>query len=357
MKARRVVQSAGPLAPMADEMQVRVAVVIAAFNEERHILQRVENLLQQSYPADRLTIYVGSDGSTDGTNALLQSIASARVLVSCFAANRGKSSVLNDLVAQTSEPLVIFTDANTEFAPLAVAELVRRFRESTVGCVCGELRLRQSSGDNQDSMFWRVEQFLKKSEAGLDALLGANGAIYAIRRELYTPLPGDTIVDDFIIAMRIKSTGWRLVYEPLAVAFEETPAGIDDEFKRRLRIGIGNYQALFRYPEFFWNNGIATKFSYFSHKVLRWLTPHLLLVALVCSALLSGNPVYRWLLGLQVCGYGLAALLYSTRRVIRLRGPVASIVYLLTLNAAFGVSFLIYLSGKGKGTWKRTARV
>src|SRR5262249_9421878 len=137
--------------------------------------------------------------------------------------------------------------------------------ESDAGAVCGELRLQSSAGDNQDALLWRIERTMKAAEGRMGGLLGANGAIYAIRSELYQPLPPDTIIDDFVIAMRIASRGFQLVYEPAARALEDTPDNIEDEFRRRVRIGIGNYQALFRFPQFLFRVRPIRALCYFSH--------------------------------------------------------------------------------------------
>jgi cellulose synthase/poly-beta-1,6-N-acetylglucosamine synthase-like glycosyltransferase len=154
-----------------------------------------------------------------------------------------------------------------------------------VGAVCGELNLFATTGANVDSTYWRMERSLKKAEARLGGLLGANGAIYAIRRELWKPLPADTICEDFVVAMGVAAQGLRVAYAEAALAHEETPEDIHDEYGRRVRIGIGNYQALFEHPEFLMRTGIATRFTYVSHKVLRWIAPHLVIVAMLASAL------------------------------------------------------------------------
>jgi len=335
----------------------QVVCIIAAYNEEQHIEARIRNLLAQHYPPDRLRIHVGSDGSGDGTARILQGLQSERVRAFVFEHNRGKASVLNDLVAAADAPILVMTDANTEFAADAVARLVRHFSDGRVGCVCGELRLLDSLGSNQDSLYWRLEQYLKRSEAHLGGLLGANGAIYALRRELYFPLRSDTIVDDFCIAMSIAADGHRLIYDPEALASEDTPDDIGDEYVRRVRIGIGNYQAMFRHPEYLFGAGWVTGFSYFSHKVLRWITPHLLVCALLASLLLAPRaPAYAALAALQIAIYALGAVLYPIRGSSGLPRVARLLVFFLALNWAFCVAYVRYLGGDYRGSWRRTAR-
>jgi cellulose synthase/poly-beta-1,6-N-acetylglucosamine synthase-like glycosyltransferase len=334
-----------------------VAVVLSAFNERSHIADRIANLESQDYPADKLRIYVGSDGSDDGTAEILEGLRSARVEVRISPRRRGKAAMLNELIASTREQVIVFSDANVTFDRAAVAKLVLALSDADVGAVCGELFLQSTGSENQDSVYWRVERFLKAAEGRLGALLGANGAIYAIRKELYEPLPEDTIIDDFVIAMRIASRGWRLAYEPAARAWEDTPPSIGDEFRRRVRIGMGNFQALFRYPEFVLRTSLPRAWAYFSHKVLRWFGPHLLVVNLLAAAWLATNSrSYAAIVALQVAGYAVVALCAWARSRFNVPRLLLGLVLFATLNAAFAVAFWKYLLGDLQGQWSRTER-
>jgi cellulose synthase/poly-beta-1,6-N-acetylglucosamine synthase-like glycosyltransferase len=309
-------------------------------------------VLALDYPPERLALYVGSDGSVDRTAAIAQAHAGSRVQVFPFAQRRGKASVLNDLVAAAREDIVVFTDANTEFASGALGALVRHFADPEVGAVSGDLRLHRPAGDNQDDRYWRVETAQKLGESRIGGLLGANGAIYAIRRELYRPLPADTIVDDFTIVMNVCMLGRRAIFEPEALAFEDTPPGIEQEFQRRVRIGIGNYQAFFRHPEYLLRAGLVRGFTYFSHKVVRWFTPHLLLAALLASVALARHAPYDKLLAVQSLGY--AALLCGmiVRRYVALPRVASIPLFLFALNVAFLVGFWRYVTGSFSGQWR-----
>lgn len=334
-----------------------VACIIAAYNEERHVAARIDNVIGQTYDPAKLTLYIGSDGSHDRTPELIAARQFERVQTFVFENNRGKASVLNDLVASSTGPILVFSDANAMFAPDAVERLVERFSDPTVGAVCGELRLLDAAGSNQDSAYWRFEQFLKRCEAKIGGLLGANGAIYALRREAYRPLAPDTIVDDFCTAMTAVADGWRLVYEPRAIVVEDTPDDISDEYHRRVRIGIGNYQAFFRHPEFLTQTNWATRFAYVSHKVLRWFTPHLLLIALAASAFAAlQSGLYLALFLVQVAVYLAAAVVWQRGLDAKLP-KIGRIVYqLLMLNVAFLVAFVRYVLGRYSGSWRTTAR-
>ena len=339
-----------------------VAIVISAYNEERHIVSRIENLLALDYPADRLRAYIGSDGSRDRTAELMRRFeGEVRIVALPFEQNRGKASVLNDLVSRTTEPIVVFSDANTYFERGALKKLVSRFDDPKVGGVTGELRLLgNAGGDNQDSLYWRIEQFLKFFEARIGALLGANGAIYAIRRALWQPIRPDTICDDFVIAMNVSAGGLRLVYEPKAWAEEDTPEEIGEEVKRRIRIGIGNFQALVRHPQYLTRTSAATAFAYVSHKVLRWTAPHLLLLALGASvALAAQTGSSGW--ALYALGQALAYLAawagwQMSSRGVKLPTLVKLAAFLFALNWAFLVASWRYATGRYAGSWGRTSR-
>ena len=335
-----------------------VAVVISAYNEERHIGPRIENLLALDYPADRLKILIGSDGSRDRTGEIMAGFNDPRLQACVFEQNRGKASVLNDLVSRTDAPIIAFSDANTYFERQALRRLVTHFADARVGAVSGELRLKGAAGDNQDSLYWRVEQFLKFFEARIGGLLGANGAIYAIRRELWQPLASDTICDDFCVAMSVAATGHRLVYEPAAWAEEDTPDAIGEEYKRRVRIGIGNFQALVRHPEYLSRTSAGTRFAYVSHKVLRWIAPHLLVLGLAASLWLAhASWGWRIFAGLQIVGYVGAAALYGvSSRGGQLPGLLRIPAFLFALNWAFLIASYRYATGRYSGSWRRTAR-
>lgn len=348
---RAITPGRPPAAPL------EVACIVSAFNEERHIAQRISNFLAQDVPGVRLKVYVGSDGSSDRTALIIASMASEQVVALNFDRNRGKASVLNDLVSASFEPVLIFSDANTMFEPGAIRALLAPMVDPTVGVTCGELRLLASQGDNQDSVYWRYEQYLKRTEARIGGLLGANGAIYAIRRQHVHPLPANWINDDFRIAMDAAVSGARLVYVPEAQAVEETPDHIHEEYRRRVRIGIGNFQAFFGRPEYLLRTNWATRFAYVSHKVLRWFTPHLMLLALVTSTWLATvSPLYLALAVLQWAAYALSALHQRIKPDAPLPKLAKLVVFFITLNWAFAVAYWRYVTGRYSGSWRSTQR-
>jgi len=335
-----------------------VEMVIAAYNEESCIRQRVENLLAQDYPASRLTISVGSDGSQDDTNAILSSISHPALNAQLFEHNRGKISVLNQLAGASNSQILVFSDANTLFDDDAIRQLVSVFADPQVGAVSGELKLLAAdNAENSDGLYWRYEQKLKQWESRFDANLGANGGIYAIRSALYPQLPTDTVVDDFAIVMDIARRGWKVVYQPLAIAREPVAGTIADERKRRIRIGVGNYQALTRS---LWAlnplRGMRS-FAFISHKLLRWFVPHLMLLALLSNLLLVGQPPYHWLMLAQMLFYLLVFITHLSMLRSRPVGKLLRIAhFFVAMNLSLLQGFIKFISGRVQGSWERTAR-
>lgn len=336
-----------------------ITVVIAAYNEEKCIAERINNLLDLDYPKDKLVFLIGSDGSTDKTNEILRQFDHPSLQIHCFEENRGKINVLNELVEQVSTPFCVFSDANTMFKKDALQYLVTHFESPKIGAVCGELHLVDPfSGDNKDSLYWNYEQVLKFHESRLNALLGANGAIYAIRTELYNPLPTDTIIDDFCIVMDIVRQGYVAVYAPEAQAIEEIAPDLAEESIRRVRIGAGNYQAMMRLSWLLNPLRGYRCFSYVSHKILRWFVPHFMVVALISNIVLAITMTqYRYLLILQVLFYIIALL---GLKISKGNNSIMKVVQLLTFFVSMNFSllrgFLKFLNKNLSATWESTTR-
>lgn len=333
-----------------------VDIIIAAYNEESCIKERIENALAQDYQGN-FQILVASDGSQDKTGMIIEAFADAKVRAYNFEVNRGKISVLNDLVAKSSANILVFTDANTDFNVNAVTVLVESFN-GNIGAVSGELILETEDGNqNLDGMYWRYEQFLKKCESELGSLLGANGAIYALKRELYLPLSTDTIVDDFCIVMNVKKQGYDVVYNDTAIAKEEVAPSLGDEVGRRIRIGIGNYKAFFANVWALSPTKGLLSWCYWSHKVLRWFAPHFMLIAFISNAFLVEKIIYLYLFIIQILFY--ATAWQGQKRINnnqKVNGIVAIISFFVSMNVALGQGFFRFCKGHKSGGWKRTAR-
>jgi len=315
----------------------RVSVLVSAYNEETAIGERIANLLSLDYPADRIEILVGSDGSTDRTCEIVRGYEKPGVRLLCFEQRRGKASVLNDLIARARNDIVVLTDANTFFRPDAVRELVKSLlRYSAGSVVVGRLDLTApSENGNLDGAYWRYETWIKTLESHFGSLLGANGAIYAFHRERYRPLPKEAIVDDFLIPMLMRQdSDARVYFVPEARAWERSPDEVKDEFYRHVRIGAGNFQALrwtwkLLLP---WKGTIAL--AYFSHKVLRWFGPWLMLAGFLTNLQLLHIPVFAVLFLGQVVLYEIAFGALLLHRIPIVGRAASAMRYFLILNIA-----------------------
>jgi cellulose synthase/poly-beta-1,6-N-acetylglucosamine synthase-like glycosyltransferase len=336
-----------------------VSLLIAAYNEEGVIEQRIQSALAMDYPKDKLEILIASDGSTDQTTALTRKYEGRGVRLLDYKTRRGKAAVLNASFPELTGQIVLLSDANTDIDPAAVRRLVRWFHWPEVGIVSGRLILTDpKTRRNVDGLYWKYETFLKRCDDRLGGLLGANGAIYAIRKELFSPLSESTILDDFVIPLQAKlKTGCLIVYDKTAVAREETSCNIMAEFHRRSRIGAGGFQSIAMLAPLLNPRHGWVAFTFFSHKVMRWMCPFFLVGALLSNIALCEFPLYRNLLVGQGCFYCLAALMAfmpAHSRVLRL---LRLTTMFTSMNAALLVGFVRWLRNAQQATWKRTERV
>lgn len=334
-----------------------VSLIIAAYKEEKVILSRLLNATLLDYPSDKLEVLVGVDGTEDCTGDLVREFQDSRVRLIQYPVRRGKASVLNDTVPQARGEIIVFSDANTMTQPNSIRQLIRHFADERVGAVCGKLELIDpSSGQNVDGIYWKYENFLKGCEGRINGLLGVNGGIYALRKELYDPIPTNAIVDDFLIGMRVHLRRRKLVYDPTAIALEETPDTIGQEFHRRSRIGAGGFQSL----QWLWpllnplRGWIA--FTFWSHKVMRWLCPVFMIGALVANLALLMQPLYFTLLIAQLAFYAIAVVGLGWLTGNRLPRSLRLPAMFVSMNAALLVGLWRSIRGIRGGTWKRTER-
>jgi cellulose synthase/poly-beta-1,6-N-acetylglucosamine synthase-like glycosyltransferase len=331
-----------------------VSILVSVFNEEKHIRQRVENLLTLDYPAHRVEILIGSDGSTDATNEIVSQFHDPRVKLHAFSPRAGKPSVLNRLVPLANGELLVFTDANAMFASDAMRKLAHHFTDPTIGGVCGRLVFRGEGSETDEGPYWKLETYLKTRESAVDSCLGANGAIYAIRRSAWPSIPDNTFIDDFVVAMRVRESGLRVIFDTEAVATEELPTSVGHEMTRRIRIGAGGFQSLL----LCWRSLVGLtglhSLAFWSHKVLRWFAPFLMIAALAANFALLPNPWFALLLALQLLFYLLALIgaLLRRHKFTLFSAPH----YFVTINLALLLGFFRFITGTQRAAWRRTAR-
>ncbi|WP_373048072.1 glycosyltransferase family 2 protein [Vulgatibacter sp.] len=335
-----------------------VSVVVAAYNEADVIGEKVQNSLALDYPAEKIEVVIGSDGSDDGTDEIVAACEDRRIRLDSSRQRSGKVGVLNRTIPTATGDIVVLSDANTMLDRDSIRKLVRHFRDPRIGAVCGRLRLyNPKKSGYEESAYWVYESFLKLHEGKRGAVLGANGGLYAIRKKLFTPLPPNTIVDDFVIAMRCLQRGYQVIYDPEAVAIEETTEDYAKERIRRVRIAAGNFQSLGLVGDLLHPKHGFAAFAFFSHKLLRWLVPFLLAFAFLANLSLLHRPLYQATFAVQMLFYWLAVIGFA----VRLPGPIGKLAsiarYFVEMNVGMAQGFVRYVRRTQKVTWQRTARV
>ena len=356
-------RQAVPAVPDAPEGLPSVSLVVAAYNEEDVILAKIANCVALEYPGDRLEIVIVTDGSTDRTPELAAgaSTGGPGLRVMHAPERRGKIHALNRVMPTLDAEIVVFSDANAMLNPEALGRIVRHFQDPRVAGVAGEKRIKPQAGDVSagEGFYWRYESALKRWDSQISSVMGAAGELVAIRREAYVSVENDTLLEDFVMSMRLVERGLRVVYEPEAYATEEASATIGEEFKRKARIVAGGWQAVFRLWPLLIPKRPLIWLQYVSHRVLRWvLVPALLPVILLANMKLAweGGAIYDWLLQLQLALYG-AALLGWWLQERGIRTPVLYLpFYFAFLNAAALVGAYRFWTRGQSVTWEKARR-
>lgn len=336
-----------------------VSVVISAYNEEAVIGRRIQNLLEQDYPSERVQIFIGSDGSTDGTCDVVSRYRPFGVQLLSCPVRRGKASVLNDLVARSKGDFVVFTDAATVFYPDSLKQLMTGFhRYLSASVIVGRLEMRSfHNSRNLDGLYWRYESVLRRLESEIGAGLGASGTIYAIRRGDYCPLPPDTITDDLLEPLLIRlHTRGDVVLHADARASQPIPARVADEFHRRVRYGGGIAHVLCSAWRLLLPQWGVVALALWSHKALRLAGPALLATALISNLWLLDDSFYRLLFVGQTVAYGLGAAAERLASIPFLGKAAHAARYFIVLNTALIVGSLKFAFGLAEPFWNRTER-
>ena len=295
-----------------ESCEPRVAVIIVAHNEAARIGCKIDTCMGVDYPKEKLRILVVSDGSGDATNEIVTSYAARGVTLLAFPTRRGKAACLNDAVASCDEDIVVFTDSRQRLDPLAIRCLVENFADPSIGAASGELVFETHGatafGDGVDA-YWRYEKFIRQQESRFHSTVGVTGALYALRRNCFRPIPADTILDDVVIPMNVVMERKRVVFENRAWAFDTPSRDHIQERVRKVRTIAGNYQLIVSHPRFFipWRDSMF--FQLISHKVLRLASPLFLLVLLVTNVILAPRGfLFQCLLAVQLLLYVLPAM-------------------------------------------------
>jgi cellulose synthase/poly-beta-1,6-N-acetylglucosamine synthase-like glycosyltransferase len=340
-----------------------VTLFVAAWNERDSVHDKVKNSLEIDYPSDKLTFLWVTDGSDDGTPYLLKQYPQITVLHE--SARNGKIGAMNRGMKFVTTPIVVFCDANTFLNKESIREIVTSFTDPEVGCVAGEKRIfcfeKDSASGSGEGFYWKIESFLKKTESNIGSTVGAAGELFAIRTALFQEVEPNTILDDFLISMRIAAKGYKVKYNPKAIATEMSSATITDELKRKIRIAAGGFQVIPRLKSIlnpfssFW-----LFFSFSSHKLLRWtVLPLAFLFALIANYIIlffDHSNFYSLLFLLQVLFYAATYIGYILQNK-SIKSKVFFVPYYLTMmNYAIILGFFRHLAKQQHVNWARSTR-
>ncbi len=345
----------------------RVCMFVAAYNESSYVDVKVANLLELDYPKDLIQYLWITDGSDDGTPDLLKKYP--QMEVHHLPERRGKIHAMNRGIQFVNAPIVIFSDSNTTLCKQAIRVMADTFNDPQVGCIAGEKRIVNHKADGAagsgENIYWKFESWVKRMDSELNSAVGAVGELFAIRTDLYSEVENDTILDDFIISLRIAERGYRIAYTPNAYAIETASVNVSEELKRKVRIAAGGLQTVGRLKELMnpFRYGWLS-FQYISHKVLRWtLAP----IALFCllfinffivlnSGTWSFDSFYSIFFYLQAFLYFLALLgALIERHKIRFKLLFVPF-YFLTMNYASILGMIRFLKGRQSVNWEKSKR-
>ena len=342
-----------PRLHVVDAIKPSVSIVLAVHNGIDRIQARIQNLCKLDY-SEIIAIIVVSDGSTDGTAEFLSGLNTPQIKTVILNDHVGKAVAINAGVALATGDVVLFVDIRPEIAPGAIEQLVSNFADPGVGCVAGELILKQEGHDAASEavggLYWRYEQWIRKCEAAFDSPVGVYGGFYAIRRKLFTPMPAGIILDDMYQPLSIIRQGYRSVLDASALVYDAWPKKVGGEFHRKVRTLAGNFQ-LFKMAPWTLTSQNRTLFQLLSHKVMRLAVPYLLVLLLISSAVLSfDSRIFAVITTIQVISWAMAsiALLFTIPGVKRYISPLSA---LLVLNAAAVVGAYRFLFTRGP-LWK-----
>jgi cellulose synthase/poly-beta-1,6-N-acetylglucosamine synthase-like glycosyltransferase len=345
----------------------KVTLAIPAYNEISCIESKLKNTFSLDYPSDRLEVLFITEGSNDGTTQYISSNLSAYPTMKMIGGDtrRGKIEAMNMAVKTIDSPIVIFTDANTHLNNQVIRNIVRHFQDPVVGAVAGEKRIEtqgsEAAAGAGEGLYWKYESFLKRLDTKLYSVVGAAGELFAVRTHLFGEVEKDTLLDDFMVSLRIAADGYRVIYEPDAYASERPSFSIQDEMKRKIRIASGGFQSIARLG-FLWNifkYGLLS-FQYISHRAMRWaVAPFCLpLIFLLNLALVVVEPslIYQLFMVGQIIFYLLAIIgYYLENKKIRVK-PLFVPFYFSFMNYCAIKGYLRYRNGLTSGIWEKVKR-
>jgi len=327
-----------------------VSIIISVYNEEKNIEEKIKNLLDLDYPEEKLEILIGSDGSTDGTNQIISKYLNGRVKFYLKEKREGKPDVLNVLCSIAKGDILVFTDARQRLDRESLKELLKDFSDERIGSVSAELFFEENKTNKGTDLYWKYEKFIRNSESKIGSMLGATGAMYAVRRELFSELPKDLILDDVYIPLKIVQKGYRAIFESRAKIYDRLAKDAKEEFIRKTRTLCGNFQI------FVYLKGLFNPFKnpiwwqLFSHKFLRLLAPFFLVILFISNLFILKNYFYKIFLIFQILFYKFAFF----GLVFKNRNALFNIPYMFcVMNSAAVVGLYKFLTRRQDVLWEK----
>lgn len=333
-----------------------ISVLIAVYNEAENIKGKIESILETDYPKDKMEILIGSDASTDNTDQIVKSYEGQSIMLKRQEVRRGKPSILNMLVKEANGEILVFSDARQRIDKDALKELIANFNDDTIGSVSAELYFKHEETQIGAGMglYWNYEKFIRQSESGFGSMLGATGALYAVRKEFFSTIAYDIILDDMYIPMLVIKKGYRAVFDKNAIIYDSYSSGAREEYARKVRTLSGNFQLFIKCPWVFnpFKSPIAWQIT--SHKALRLLAPYFLLLIFMSNfRIVFDSGFYTIFLILQALFYTFAL----AGAVFKNKTKLFDVPYMFCVMNVAGVDGMVkFLTGKQKITWKTTER-
>ncbi len=336
-----------------------VSIVMAAYNEEKVIQKKLESILELDYPKDKLEVLIGSDHSTDKTDSIISEYAQKYPFIKLipFPGRSGKAPIINRLVELTKGEFIISTDANVILSKKLCKELIKYFHDENNGMVAANIirSMDKLKGiQTVEKNYIRRENKIKKMQSCLSGILmGVEGGCYAIRKKLFVHVPKGFFMDDFFITMHVIQNKYNVRFSEKALCYEDIPEDSSEEFKRKTRISIGNYQNMFFYKEMLFNPFHRIFFHFISHKFIRWMTPFLLIICAILAWILTFNYPYFVFVS---SGLSLLLLLPFMGKWIYHVPPVRYFAHFMNMNYALLKGFFLYLKNPENSIWQPTRR-
>jgi cellulose synthase/poly-beta-1,6-N-acetylglucosamine synthase-like glycosyltransferase len=353
----RRLKKSRPVIPAEPDNWPRLALIVSAYNEEAGIADKIRNFFELDYPPEKLMLYLGDDCSGDRTVEIARQAIGESPRVRLIARKRrsGKAATVNDLAAQADAEILVMSDATSLHEPASFKRLARWLGDPDIGVAGASLTYVRPDGgpDTGEGLYWKLEMFMRGAESDLGSAMQPSGACYALRKDDFTPLPPDAMCDDFHLPLSVAARGKRIVIDEHAQVSEWLAPDQGAEFRRRVRIGSGNFQILWRFAYLLWPGYGRLWYMYLSHKVLRWLGPLWMLGSLLgCLPLLSFGMAAGWF-SIQCTGYALALAAWKFEKLRSASRVLNLMVYFCAINAALALGAIKLATARPSGQWEK----